>query len=306
MDAAAILHDLTIAKGLPIDALAAANERRVEMIPLFLTEIDAWLDAAPEARAEPSPLFFIFHLLGSWGETTAYRSLARFLHCPGNGAYEALGDAITETSHRVMASVFDGDPEPLYGIILDPKADEYIRARMFDTLSLVTGWGSLDRAETSRFLGEAFKTMIPQAESIIWEGWQGAVALLGLSELREQARMAYQRGFIGEEWSDYSDFESDLALTLESPDRMINGPGDFYLPFGDVAAEMEDWEFSRNPGLDEDEGEVDQIYADLGARFQAGSDLAYYQSFLNKLRDVGRNDPCPCGCGKKFKKCCAR
>ena len=24
----------------------------------------------------------------------------------------------------------------------------------------------------------------------------------------------------------------------------------------------------------------------------------------NPLRDVGRNDPCPCGSGSKFKKCC--
>jgi uncharacterized protein len=24
----------------------------------------------------------------------------------------------------------------------------------------------------------------------------------------------------------------------------------------------------------------------------------------NPWRDVGRNDPCPCGSGKKFKKCC--
>jgi uncharacterized protein YecA (UPF0149 family) len=23
----------------------------------------------------------------------------------------------------------------------------------------------------------------------------------------------------------------------------------------------------------------------------------------NALKDVGRNDPCPCGSGKKFKKC---
>jgi uncharacterized protein YecA (UPF0149 family) len=23
-------------------------------------------------------------------------------------------------------------------------------------------------------------------------------------------------------------------------------------------------------------------------------------------RDVGRNDPCPCGSGKKFKRCCGR
>ncbi|WP_263138871.1 SEC-C metal-binding domain-containing protein [Pseudomonas sp. RIT-PI-AD] len=25
----------------------------------------------------------------------------------------------------------------------------------------------------------------------------------------------------------------------------------------------------------------------------------------NPLKDVGRNDPCPCGSGQKFKKCCA-
>ena len=24
----------------------------------------------------------------------------------------------------------------------------------------------------------------------------------------------------------------------------------------------------------------------------------------NPMRDVGRNDPCPCGSGKKYKKCC--
>ena len=26
--------------------------------------------------------------------------------------------------------------------------------------------------------------------------------------------------------------------------------------------------------------------------------------YVNPLRDVGRNDPCPCGSGKKYKKCC--
>jgi preprotein translocase subunit SecA len=26
----------------------------------------------------------------------------------------------------------------------------------------------------------------------------------------------------------------------------------------------------------------------------------------NESRRIGRNDPCPCGSGKKFKKCCGR
>jgi preprotein translocase subunit SecA len=27
---------------------------------------------------------------------------------------------------------------------------------------------------------------------------------------------------------------------------------------------------------------------------------------VRKAREVGRNDPCPCGSGKKYKKCCGR
>jgi len=27
---------------------------------------------------------------------------------------------------------------------------------------------------------------------------------------------------------------------------------------------------------------------------------------VNKNKDVGRNDPCPCGSGKKYKKCCGK
>lgn len=28
------------------------------------------------------------------------------------------------------------------------------------------------------------------------------------------------------------------------------------------------------------------------------------ETFVKKYSDIGRNDPCPCGSGKKFKKCC--
>ena len=37
-----------------------------------------------------------------------------------------------------MASVFDGDPEPLYDIILDPNAEQFIRAGMCEALAIVT------------------------------------------------------------------------------------------------------------------------------------------------------------------------
>ena len=36
----------------------------------------------------------------------------------------------------------------------------------------------------------------------------------------------------------------------------------------------------------------------------AESDTADQPQAVNTNRDVGRNDPCPCGSGKKYKKCC--
>ena len=81
MDAGAILHRLTHAQGLPREALKAASAQRAEMLPLFLNEIEAYLALEPAARVKPTPLFFIFHLLGEWRERAAFAG-ARLFRAP--------------------------------------------------------------------------------------------------------------------------------------------------------------------------------------------------------------------------------
>ena len=34
--------------------------------------------------------------------------------------------------------------------------------------------------------------------------------------------------------------------------------------------------------------------------------LATQQPFVRQNPKIGRNDPCPCGSGKKYKKCCGK
>jgi hypothetical protein len=94
-----------------------------------------------------TPLFFIFHLLGEWRETSAYRALARFLRRPPDDVNAAISDAITMTTHRVMAAVFDGDPQPIYNIILDENADQFVRSSMCETLAMLVLQGRLDRSK---------------------------------------------------------------------------------------------------------------------------------------------------------------
>ena len=37
---------------------------------------------------------------------------------------------------------------------------------------------------------------------------------------------------------------------------------------------------------------------------EEAADFYYAEPVSNPFRNVGRNDPCPCGSGKKFKRCC--
>ena len=55
-------------------------------------------------------------------------------------------------------------------------------------------------------------------------------------------------------------------------------------------------------------GTVDDVLQEMAVFGEAPpteeEDWPVPEPVRNALRDVGRNDPCPCGSGKKYKKCC--
>src|SRR5262252_6179963 len=143
MDIERILSELTHHERLPVDALRAASADRPAIVPRFIDAFESYV--REPGSVEPNLLFLAFHLFGEWRETSSYRPLARFLRAAPDDVDHVLGDAITETSHRVMAAVFDGDPQPLYGVIRDPAADEYIRSRMCEALAMLAVRGAMPR-----------------------------------------------------------------------------------------------------------------------------------------------------------------
>jgi hypothetical protein len=281
-----ILDQLGSGEGMPTDAIRAATADRSTVAPLLLDAIDK---SEPKNKVEENGLFIAFHLLGQWREKSAYRSLARFLRRPD--VELILGDATTETSHKVLASVFDGDPGPIYDIIQDPEADEFVRGRAFDTLVILVLRGELDRATVADFLRSAFDDLQPRGMCFVWDGWQGAVALLALVELEPLVREAFRLGFIDETSMNLKDFEKDLKEACAG--RPIQPwQKEEYEPFGDVVDELSGWAGFKP------KQRRDQIASDR----RPGPWPA--MPAHNPFRNVGRNDPCPCGSGKKFKKCC--
>ncbi|MBC6445483.1 MAG: DUF1186 domain-containing protein [Alphaproteobacteria bacterium GM202ARS2] len=171
-----------------------------------------------------------------------------------------------------MAAVFDGDPEPLYDIILDPKADEYIRSRMCETLAMLVHKGCLEREAVAQFLRDAFMNLRPHARCFVWQGWQNAIVLLGMYVLSSLVRKAYQRGLIDPGWTLPDEFEADLRRCADQDQTRTSHE---YSLFGNTIEELSTWHWAEESFDDVDE-----------------------QSLIDPI------DPCPCGSGKKFKKCC--
>jgi hypothetical protein len=289
MDANQIIEALGEGEGLPVDAIRAAQADRETMAPAFLRPIDDFL--ASEGPADPNALLLMFHLLGEWREKSAYRPLAALLRLPPDVVGSILGDYVTETSHRVMTSVFDGDPEPLYAIIRDPDADEFVRAKMLQTIAILTRRGELSREATVGFLRDCFSQLEPKKDCYVWSGWVDAVIWLGSTELRPLAQQVFGRGSIDPMWRDLSQFEEDLQYVVEHPEDVPRHAVRDVTPFGDTVAELS--------GRGDFEPKLPRLETPIWERLSS-----LYTPHREPLRKVGRNDPCPCGSGKKFKKCC--
>jgi hypothetical protein len=300
MTIAQILAELDDTDGLPREALRAASEHRGELVPRFIEAFDSY---TPDAGDE-SMLFFAFHLLGQWRETSAYRPLCRFLRRMGGGIHEILGeDTVTETSHRVMAAVFDGDPAPLYEVIYDPGADEYVRSCMITALSMLTARGALSRGEMERFLREAFDRLKPRRGCIVWTGWEEAVVELGMVELKPLLEAAFRRGSIDPTWSTLADSETALAKAQAGGCAAMAGDNRSYALFGDVIEEFATWHSFSEAG-ERERAQAKQEAALAALKPVPASDQQV--DWRDRFANVPLKAPCPCGSGRKFKHCHGR
>jgi uncharacterized protein len=238
-------------------------------------------------------LFYVFHLLGEWREKSAYRPLARLLASDPERLEALLGDAIVSTSHRIMAAVFDGDPAPLQAVIEAEHADPFVRSRMLEALAMLVLRGDLERGEVARYLRDAFSNLRPHEASFVWFGWRSAIAALGLAELTSLVRKAFERRLIDPKEMSFADHQADLKHALAHPESpWSEAASREFEPFEDTIAELAPWYAS--PEYLEREAAEDAFAPRFGMAEPA----------INPFKNIGRNDPCPCGSGRKFKRCC--
>jgi Protein of unknown function (DUF1186)/SEC-C motif len=307
--------DLLVASIEPyIDELATSRELpniAVSLCVLRYSDSGPFLRAALERAAagtlldrEDERLFFrALFIIGGRRDPLGFEPLLRLLRRPQDEVEYLLGDANPGHLPRIAAGMFNGDTEALFEAITDQRLDEYARDSLLGAATFLTWEGRIDRERMIAFLRRFDAERLASDEEVIWYGWLQAVALLGLRDLEPAVLAAWDRGSIPPKILERHEFIEDLERAARAPED-IQRFKDAHLGYiDDVVVALEDWILGDH-FVDDDVPDLD-VLDELGTPTDERLPLNLPgQPVVNPWRHVGRNDPCPCGSGKKAKRCC--
>lgn len=289
-----ILAQLEINRGsFPRKAVEEAIERREEIVPELLRILDEATSRPEEILARSGYIGHIFalYLLAQFREAAAYPRIIRFFSLPGEIALDVTGDVVTDDLDRILASVTFGDDAPIRQLIEDPKVNPWVRGAGVGALGEMVFNDQIERDEVIAYLGRLLGDRLEREYSHVWDRVADLAVDLHPEEVIEGLRRAYREGLIDPMFISPRNVEEALRLSkqtvIERSRRRSRGL------IADTVAEMQSWACFRDAERRRDEKD------------RPGP--AAWRSIKPVRRagpKVGRNDLCPCGSGKKYKRCC--
>lgn len=291
-----ILKELEVyTRRFPKDALLAAVEQREAITPELLRVLEAVAQNPAEFAKKTDYMLHLFalYLLAQFRETRAYEPIIKIFSAPGEITYDLAGDTVTEGLNRILASVYDGNPGPLRALIENDKADEFVRNAAIESFLVLENVGLMPRAEVVDYFRSLFQSKLERTHSFAWDGLVCVVADFPAPELLPEVREAYKQGLVDPGVAGLKEIEADTA----SPPPWRTKKKHLIT---DAIQEMENWAAFHPEEPSFKPAPIFPSPRVLGALFPTYEPA---QPFVREVK-VGRNEPCPCGSGKKYKKCC--
>jgi hypothetical protein len=273
----------------PRSAIKFANQHREEVAP-FLIESLSEMAADPSIANDSEYVLHLYamHLLALWRDTRAYAPLAALGHHSYNVLENVLGDTITESYGRCLASVCDGNIEPLKSIFEDAHASHWARNAALDAWMVRVLEGDASREELVEYLksrGNYESTRLQQADAVpeefeVLDCIVSVATDIGAVDMLESI----------DNW-----FLNNLLDTSIADKKWVH------------ERIREPFDVSRKRELGYDKGYIRDIEREMGwwSGFTDAPSAPQTRQTLpiRKGPKIGRNEPCPCGSGKKYKKC---
>lgn len=275
----------------PVEALTSADAHRDVLVTPLLQVLERCV-ADPEAASDDDARRFSYalYLMARWRETSAYPLVTRWVALPDADVSRLTGDIHTQDGPRILAAVCDGNLEPIKQIVLDREANEFSRSVALEALALLAVWGEVPRGDIVAYFDWLSREGLERKPSYIWDSLASESADIEALEVFPALRRAFDEELI----DPFSIGREDLRRAERAPrGSLIERKQDTRGPIDDIVSATSWWGCFNDDRDDE-----------LPSGFALDDTLppAPYHAPVK----VGRNEPCPCGSGKKYKRCCGQ
>lgn len=284
-----------LATPLPLAALALADTHRDEIAPYLIAELTGLAtDLGPVRQDDYVLHLYAMLLLARWRDTRAYRPLVALGHLDENSVDTVFGQLVHDSYGRALASTCDGDLTPLIALAEDPAASQWGRGAALEALAVAAIEGRAARAPVIDFLAD-FGTR--EAQALQDDPESGAdfqlidqivshLADLGAAEQLPLMAEWFTAGLIDTSYMDPQDVLSGARRNPAECLAALRAAGHGLID--DLQPEIAAWpDIHHMPP-------VSLPPIPLGA---------IRDPIVRDGDKVGRNDLCPCGSGRKYKKC---
>jgi len=270
-------------------AVEAAVACREEITPELLRILEDTVDRAAQLDAEGDYMAHLYamFLLAQFRETRAYPLVVRLASLPSDLADSLCGDFITEDLGRVLASVCGGELEGIQSVIENEDTNQWARGAALGSLVTLVAAGQKSRDEIVSYFASLFRGKLARKWSHVWDALVSRSCDLYPAELLDDIERAYEEDLVDSSYIGLDDVKRDLAMGKDQALARLADSSDNRL-VDDTVAEMGWWHCFQPSAPAKPKPAPSWVPSPI----------------KNAKPKTGRNEPCPCGSGKKYKKCC--
>lgn len=251
---------------------------------------------------------FALYTLAWHREKRTLIPLKRLFKETGYSLFDLWDDTVAEDGARLFASWAYTDPDALKPIIeLRPKRGDTFRADALEGYLPLYHAGAVTADSMRPYLLHLADSVLRRRDDVgddwMWYIWGRCCIEMGLEDMYPLVKQSFDEGWVDADTATWEETEAELRAGREAV--LEQSRGYYGTLIADPFTEMRDWYCFTEEARQEEL----RLAQEEEERFSAATPteiLFHPNTIVNETPKPKPNQPCPCGSGKKFKKCCGR
>lgn len=275
-----------VSRKLPKKAIRTVIKNREEALPYLRRALQKAIEERDELDENYLLPFYALFLLAELHDKEAFPIIMEFAALPGEVLDYMIGDVITENFQDIVYYTYNGDLRLLKDRILDEEVYEFVRGALLKAMGQLYLDGILEEKEWREFIRQG--VYCGQEYSNFYNVLGTMICGCHFFDMLPEIRYMLNEELMDEMYLGKYDSCVDAMFEYREQEK------DFCNKDFHTAEILKHWAMFESTENSKEEEK----------RFRELSRESIKAMNLPKAVKVGRNDPCPCGSGKKYKFCC--